>query len=273
MSKPASDPALDAATIVREDHEGIALLILNRPQARNSLTEEMLVALKAEFSSIRDDKAVRAVVLAANGPVFCAGHDLKELTAHRNDRDRGRAYFRRIFSASAELMQILTRLPQPVVVAVQGMATAAGCQIVAACDLAVASEAARFCTPGVDIGLFCTVPAVPLSRKIASAHALEMLLTGEPVTAARAEELGLVNRLVAPGREREAALELARTIASKSFYVQKLGKESFYLQRDMDLAEAYAHSVEAMTENMLARDAEEGVGAFIEKRTPKWEDR
>jgi enoyl-CoA hydratase/carnithine racemase len=273
MSKLAADTAPDAATVLRDDREGIAVLTLNRPQARNSLTEEMLAALKAELSSIGRNKSVRVVVLAANGPTFCAGHDLKELTAHRNDRDRGRAFFRRIFSASAELMLMLARLPQPVVAAVQGMATAAGCQIVAACDLAVASDAARFCTPGVDIGLFCTVPAVPLSRKVASAHALEMLLTGEAISAPRAAEIGLVNRVVAPGHELEAALCLARKIASKSSHVQKLGKQAYYRQRDTDLEQAYAQSVEAMTENMMAYDAEEGIGAFIEKRAPKWEDR
>jgi enoyl-CoA hydratase/carnithine racemase len=212
-------------------------------------------------------------VLAANGPVFCAGHDLKELTDHRNDRDRGRTYFHRIFGMSADLMLSLASLPQPVVAAVQGIATAAGCQIVAACDLAVASEAARFCTPGVDIGLFCSVPGVPLSRKIAEGHALEMLLTGEAITAKRAHEIGLVNRVVPQGRERDTALELARAIASKSSFVQKIGKQSFYRQRDMDLVKAYAYTVEVMAENMMAKDAEEGIGAFIEKRTPKWEDR
>jgi enoyl-CoA hydratase/carnithine racemase len=273
MSKPAAQAAPDAAPVIREDREGITLLVLNRPEARNSLSEEMVAKLIAQFAAIAADKSIRAVVLASNGPAFCAGHDLKEMTAHRNDRDRGRAHFQQVFAGSAELMQKITLLPQPVIAAVQGMATAAGCQIVAACDLVVASEAARFCTPGVDIGLFCAVPAVPLSRKVAPGHALDMLLTGEPISATRAYEIGLANRVVPAGREREVAIELARTVASKSAYVQRIGKESFYEQRDLDLAEAYARTVDVMADNMLAHDAEEGIGAFVEKRKPKWEDR
>jgi enoyl-CoA hydratase/carnithine racemase len=269
MSKRAPLPAADgAATILRSDRDGIAVLTFNRPEARNSLSDEMLLAFQSALQSIRADNSVRALVIAANGPAFCAGHDLKD-----NDPDRGRAHFRRTFEASAALMQDLARLPQPVIAAVQGVATAAGCQIVAACDLVVASEAARFCTPGVDIGLFCAVPGVPLTRKIAPGHALEMLLTGDTISAARAHEIGLVNRVVPAGREREAALELAHKVASKSAYVQRLGKESFYRQREMPIADAYLHTIEVMTENMLAYDAEEGIGAFVEKRTPKWEDR
>jgi enoyl-CoA hydratase/carnithine racemase len=274
MSRRATSPDVDAAaTVLREDRDGVAVVILNRPEARNSLSDEMLAALMGMVSSIREDKAVRAVVLAANGPVFSAGHDLKEATAHRNDRDRGRAYFQRNFETSASLMQALIRLPQPVVAAVQGMATAAGCQLVASCDLVVASEAARFCTPGVDIGLYCAIPAVPLSRKVAPGHALEMLMTGEPIGAVRAREIGLVNRVVPAGREREEAIALARVVASKSSYVQKIGKESFYRQAELPLAEAFELTTRVMTENMMARDAEEGIGAFVEKRTPKWEDR
>jgi enoyl-CoA hydratase/carnithine racemase len=274
MSRRATNLDVDAAaTVLREDREGVAVLILNRPEARNSLSDEMLDSLEGMVGSIREDRTVRALVLASNGPAFCAGHDLKEATAHRNDRDRGRAFFQRTFERSAALMQSLAGLPQPVIAAVQGMATAAGCQLVAACDLVVASEDARFCTPGVDIGLFCAVPAVPLSRKVAPGHALEMLMTGEPIGAERAHQIGLVNRLVPVGREREEALALARLIASKSLYVQKLGKESFYQQCELPLAEAYAATARVMTENMMARDAEEGIGAFVEKRTPKWEDR
>ena len=274
MSRRATTPDVDAiATVLREDREGVALVILNRPEARNALSQDMLTALGGILASLREDNAVRAVVLASNGPAFCAGHDLKEATAHRNDRDRGRAYFQHNFETSASLMQALVDLPQPVIAAVQGMATAAGCQLVAACDLIVASEDARFCTPGVDIGLFCAIPAVPLSRKVAPGHALEMLLTGEPIGAERAREIGLVNRVVPLGREREAAIALARVVASKSSYVQKIGKESFYEQRELPLAEAFELTTRVMTENMMARDAEEGIGAFVEKRTPKWEDR
>jgi enoyl-CoA hydratase/carnithine racemase len=274
MSRRATNPDVDAAaTVLREDRDGVAVLILNRPEARNSLSDEMLDSLESMVASIREDRGIRALVLASNGPAFCAGHDLKEATAHRNDRDRGKAFFQRTFERSAALMQSLGGLPQPVIAAVQGMATAAGCQLVAACDLVVASEAARFCTPGVDIGLYCAVPAVPLSRKVAPGHAIEMLMTGEPISAARAHQIGLVNRLVPVGREREEAVALARLVASKSLYVQKLGKKSFYQQRELPLAEAYAATTRVMTENMMARDAEEGIGAFVEKRTPKWEDR
>jgi enoyl-CoA hydratase/carnithine racemase len=259
--------------LLREDNNGIALLVLNRPEARNSLTEGLLEALAEAFAAMRDDRSVRAVVLAANGPAFCAGHDLKELTSHRNDRDRGRAYFETVFELSGALTQSIVDLPQPVVASVQGMATAAGCQLVAACDLVVASEAARFCTPGVDIGLFCSTPAVTLSRKVASNHAMEMLLTGVPISAARAAEIGLVNRVVPPQQERNEALALAATIASKSSYVAKLGKQAFYRQGEMGLADAFAFANKIMAENMLAHDAEEGIRAFIEKRAPKWEDR
>ena len=273
MSKPAPAGTDSAPILLREDRAGTALIVLNRSAARNSLSEDLIAALRAELDGIRDDKSVRAVVLAANGPAFCAGHDLKEATAHRNDRDRGRAYFQRTFEASASVMLGLTRLPQPVIAAVQGMATAGGCQLVASCDLVVASEAARFCTPGVDIGLFCSVPAVPLSRRIAPGHTLEMLFTGEAITARRGAEIGLVNRVVAPGRERDEALALAQVVTDKSSYVQRIGKESFYRQREMSLADAYTYATGVMTENIMARDAEEGIGAFVEKRTPKWEDR
>jgi enoyl-CoA hydratase/carnithine racemase len=170
-------------------------------------------------------------------------------------------------------MQAIVHLPQPVIAAVNGTASAAGCQLVASCDLVVASETAAFSTPGVNIGLFCSAPMVALSRKVASNHALEMLLTGEPVSAARAREMGLVNRVVVPGRERDEAYKLASTIAAKSSHVQKIGKEAYYNQLEINLAEAYAYASKVMAENMMARDAEEGISAFVEKRTPKWEDR
>lgn len=271
MSKSAHAAATDSAPILlREDRNGIAILTLNRPAARNSLSEAMLAALDAEIGAIRTDRSVRAVVLAANGPAFSAGHDLKETTAHRQDADRGLAYFQRTFDFSAGLMQSIVNLPQAVIAAVEGVAAAAGCQLVASCDLVVASENARFSTPGVDIGLFCSAPMVALSRKVASNHALEMLLTGEPITAERAREIGLVNRVVAPGHALEEAVALARIIAGKSAHVQKIGKEAFYRQRELNLADAYAYATKVMAENMLARDAEEGIGAFIGKRSPEW---
>ena len=251
----------------------IALLTLNRPQARNSLSEGLIGELHAALDKIRDDKNVRAVVIAANGPAFSAGHDMKELTARRSDADRGRAYFAQIMNACSAMMQAVVQLPKPVVAAVQGIATAAGCQLVASCDLAVASEAAGFATPGVDIGLFCSTPMVALSRNVPRKQAMEMLLTGEPVSASRALDIGLVNRVVAAGTERHAAIELAKKIALKSAHTIKLGKTAFYRQAEMSLADAYRYAAEIMTENMMARDAEEGIGAFIEKREPKWQDK
>jgi enoyl-CoA hydratase/carnithine racemase len=265
--------AVDVPVLLRERDGATALLILNRPQARNSLSEALLVALGAAFTEIAADRSIRAVVIAGNGPAFCAGHDLKELNARRGDADGGKAYFRAIMMMCSALMQQIVTLPQPVIAAVQGVASAAGCQIVASCDLAVAASAAKFATPGVDIGLFCSTPMVALSRNVTRKHAMEMLLTGEMIGAEDAARIGLINRAVAPGEERKTALALAKTIASKSSYVLKIGKEAFYRQAEMGLADAYRYTAEVMTENMMARDAEEGICAFIEKRAPHWEDR
>jgi enoyl-CoA hydratase/carnithine racemase len=259
--------------LLREDAGGVAVLTLNRPQARNSLSEALIAALSEALAVIAADRSVRAVVLGANGTAFCAGHDLKELTAHRSEPDRGREYFRHVMDICSAMMQAIVRLPKPVIAAVGGPASAAGCQLVASCDLAVASPAASFATPGVDIGLFCSTPMVALSRNVAPKHAMEMLLTGEAVSAEEAMRIGLVNRVVPAGREREEAMALARMIASKSALTVKIGKEAFYRQLEMNLADAYAYASRAMVENMLARDAEEGIGAFIEKRRPKWQDR
>lgn len=259
--------------LLRETFGSVTVLTLNRPASRNSLSEGLIAELHAALKQIHDDKSVRAVVIAANGPAFSAGHDMKELTARRTDADRGRAYFAQVMNACSAMMQAIVHLPKPVVAAVQGIATAAGCQLVASCDLAVASEAAAFATPGVDIGLFCSTPMVALSRNVPRKQAMEMLLTGEPVPAARARELGLVNRVVAAGTERDAAIALAQKVALKSAYTIKLGKAAFYRQAEMSLADAYRYAAEVMTENMMARDAEEGIGAFIEKREPNWQDR
>jgi len=256
-----------------KDLSGVAVLTLNRPQARNSLSEAMLEALGDALTAIAYDKTVRAVVLAANGPAFSAGHDLKELNQHRSDADRGRAYFKHIMGMCSAMMQQIVNLPQPVIAAVQGVATAAGCQLVASCDLAVASHAAKFATPGVNIGLFCSTPMVALSRNVTRKHAMEMLLTGDMISAQDAARIGLLNRVVAPGSERQEALDLAKKITAKSALTVKIGKEAFYRQAEMPLAEAYTYASEVMVENMLARDAEEGISAFIEKREPKWEDR
>ena len=273
-SQPAAPLAETAAPVLVRERDGdIAVLVLNRPQQRNSLSEALLNALAAALTDIAADKSVRAVVMAANGVAFCAGHDMKELTARRSDADGGRAYFKHIMTTCSAMMQQIVALPQPVIAAVQGVASAAGCQLVASCDLAIASSAAKFATPGVDIGLFCSTPMVALSRNVPRKQAMEMLLTGEPISAARARELGLVNRVVTAGTERDAAVALAQKVALKSAYTVKLGKEAFYRQAEMSLAEAYRYAAEVMTENMMARDAEEGIGAFIEKREPKWQDR
>jgi enoyl-CoA hydratase/carnithine racemase len=258
--------------LLRETAGAVAVLTLNRPAQRNSLSEALIAELHGTLTDIAADAAVRAVVIAANGPAFCAGHDLKELTGRRTDADRGRAFFARLMNDCSAMMQAIVHLPKPVVAAVQGIATAAGCQLVASCDLAVAGESAAFATPGVDIGLFCSTPMVALSRNITRKQAMEMLLTGEPVPAVRAREMGLVNRVVAAGTEREAAIALAQQVALKSAYTMRLGKEAFYRQAEMSLADAYRYAAEVMTENMLARDAEEGIKAFIEKRKPTWRD-
>jgi enoyl-CoA hydratase/carnithine racemase len=228
--------------------------------------------LRASIDAIAADRQVRAVVLTANGPVFSSGHDLKELTAHRADADRGRAFYAETMRRCAALMQAIVALPQAVIAAVEGTATAAGCQLVATCDLAIAGAKARFATPGVNIGLFCSTPMVALSRNVAAKHAMELLLTGEMADAETAYRIGLVNRVVEAEGALAAAQALAQKVATKSTHVLAIGKKAFYAQRDMGLAEAYDYTVDVMVQNMLARDAEEGIGAFVEKREPKWRD-
>jgi enoyl-CoA hydratase/carnithine racemase len=263
--------------LLREDltgaHDGIAVLTLNRPASRNSLSEALLEALSDALAAIAHEPAVRVVVVAANGPAFSAGHDLKELNAHRQDEDRGRAYFKHVMGLCSRMMQQIVNLPQPVIAAVQATATAAGCQLVASCDLAVTANTAKFATPGVNIGLFCSTPMVALSRNVSRKAAMEMLLTGELISAQDAARIGLVNHVVAPGRERDEAIKLAQKITAKSAVTVKIGKEGFYRQLEMPLAEAYDYVSGVMVENLLVRDAEEGIAAFIEKRQPKWQDR
>ena len=266
-------PVRTVSVLLRENRDDVAVLTLNRPEARNSLSEALITAVTESLAEIAADKRIRVVVLAANGPAFSAGHDMKEMTARRSDADRGRAYFKQLMDACSTMMQAIVHLPKPVIAAVQGPASAAGCQLVASCDLAIASSAAKFATPGVNIGLFCSTPMVALSRNVSRKHAMEMLLTGELVSAEDARRIGLVNRVVVPGAERDEALKLARQIASKSALTVKIGKEAFYRQLEMNLADAYRYTSDVMVENMLARDAEEGISAFIEKRTPSWEDR
>jgi enoyl-CoA hydratase/carnithine racemase len=252
---------------------GILRLTLNDVGRRNALSEAMLRELGRAIAEAGDDASVRVIVLAANGPAFCAGHDLKEMTAGREAEDRGRAYFARVMARCSGVMQGIVNCPKPVIAEVTGIATAAGCQLVASCDLAVAAETAKFSTPGVHIGLFCSTPMVALSRNTAAKHAMEMLLTGDMIPARRAAEIGLVNHAVPEDELRSTTMEMARKIASKSSMTLATGKRAFYAQREMALAEAYDYASQVMVENMLARDAEEGIGAFIEKRAPRWQDR
>jgi len=248
---------------------GILTLTLANPPA-NALSIATMEALQVQLDRARDDEAVRVVVLAAAGKVFCAGHDLKELTAHRADADRGRGFYEKTMRLCAGVMQSIVRLPKPVIAEVAGTATAAGCQLVASCDLAVATTEAMFATPGVNIGLFCSTPMVALSRNVSRKHAMEMLLTGEMIDATTAREFGLVNRVVPPEYLNQIVRKYAETIVSKSPLTLKIGKEAFYAQAEMGLSDAYDYAVKVMVENMMARDAEEGIRAFVEKRRPEW---
>jgi enoyl-CoA hydratase/carnithine racemase len=267
----APPAATSPPVLLREDLEGVALLRLNRPGARHALSQELIATLSEELAAIAADRHIRCVVLAASGgEVFCAGHDLKEMTGFRAHEDRGRAAFAEAFTHCSAMMQQIVNLPQPVITAVEGLATAAGAQLVASCDLAVAGASARFCTPGVHIGLFCSTPMVALSRNLSPKHAMEMLLLGEMVDADTALRFALVNRVVPAGAALESALQWAAAIAAKSPLTVAIGKRAFHDQRDMPQAEAYVQIGEVMTSNMLARDAEEGIDAFIEKRTPVW---
>ena len=264
MRRTAPDGPVDAQL-----EQGILRVTLANPPA-NALSTAMISALQAEIDRAGDDPSIRVVVIAASGKLFSGGHDLKEMTARRADPDRGRAFFEETMTACATLMQSIVRCPKPVVAEVDGLATAAGLQLVASCDLAIASEKATFCTPGVNIGLFCSTPMVALSRNVSRKQAMEMLLTGETIDASTARDFGLVNRVVPREYLTQVVTKYAQTIASKSPLTLKIGKEAFYQQAEMGLAEAYEHTARVMVENMLARDAQEGIGAFIEKRDPKW---
>lgn len=255
---------------VAHPEPGIAVITLDAPSTRNSLSRRTIALLDNAVKALSDDKVVAAVVLAANGPAFCAGHDLKELTRHRTDPDGGHAFYEETMQACSALMQSIVRSPKPVIAAVEGVATAAGCQLVATCDLAVAATTARFATPGVNIGLFCSTPMVALARNVPRKRAMEMLLLGEMLSAEEAERYGLVNRVVAAERVRDEAFSMARIIAAKSPLTVAIGKEAFYRQIEQPLSDAYAYAAAVMVENMMARDAAEGIGAFLEKRDPTW---
>ncbi len=253
--------------------QGILRLTLNDVGRRNALSEAMLEKLTEALGLASEDPKVRVIILAALGPAFSAGHDLKEITAGREAADNGKAYFQQVMASCSSVMQAIVNSPKPVIAEVTGVATAAGCQLVASCDLAIAADTARFSTPGVHIGLFCSTPMVALSRNLTRKHAMEMLLTGDMVSAGRAAEIGLVNFVTSESELRNATDALARKIASKSSMALATGKKAFYAQAELGLAEAYDYASQVMVENMLARDAEEGINAFIEKRDPNWEDK
>jgi enoyl-CoA hydratase/carnithine racemase len=255
--------------VLSERRNGILVLTLSNPPA-NALSMETMALLQDELDRARHDAAVRVVVIAAAGKLFCAGHDLKQMTLHRADADKGRAYFEETFATCSRLMQSVVSLPKPVIAAVDGIATAAGCQLVACCDLAIATERATFGVNGIDVGLFCTTPSVALSRNISRKHAMEMLLTGEMIDAQTARGYGLVNRVVPPEYLNQIVNKYAETIAAKSPTAVRMGKKGFYEQAGLGLAEAYDAASRVMIENMLAHDAEEGIAAFIGKRKPQW---
>jgi enoyl-CoA hydratase/carnithine racemase len=254
--------------LLRRDDAGIAWLTLNRPAQRNALSVALMTALQVQIDAIAKEDAVKVVVIAGAGPAFCAGHDLREIRANP-----GRQNYEVLFRQCSDLMLSLVKLPKPVIARVHGVATAAGCQLVATCDLAVAAEDARFATPGINIGLFCSTPMVALSRAVGRKRAMEMLLTGDLISAGEARDAGLVNRIVPAAELDREVTALAQAIAAKSPLTLAIGKEAFYRQAELSLAEAYAYASEVMTRNMLARDAEEGVDAFLAKRSPRWENR
>ncbi len=252
---------------------GVLRLTLNDNGRRNALSEAMLERLGEIMRSTASDASVRVIVLAANGPAFCAGHDLKEMIAGRDADDNGEAYFTKVMQTCSGVMQSIVNNPKPVMAEVAGIATAAGCQLVASCDLAYAASTAKFSTPGVHIGLFCSTPMVALSRNVSNKHAMEMLLTGDMVTPTRAVEIGLINQAVDANILSSFTMEIAEKIASKSSMTLATGKKAFYEQRELSLEDAYAYASQVMVDNMLKHDAEEGIQAFIEKRNAHWQDK
>ena len=259
------------AILERHDTGAVTRLVMNAPERLNALSDEMLAALHTSLDEIANDRSVRAVIISGNGKAFCAGHDLKQMTAGRQAEDGGRAYFKDLFDRCAAMMARVQTMPQPVIAQVHGIATAAGCQLVATCDMAIAAQDTKFGVNGVNIGLFCSTPMVALSRNIGRKQAYEMLTTGAFLEAERAETLGLINRVVAPEALENETMALADTVASKLGTAVKIGKEAFYNQIEMNVADAYAYTGDVMVENMLDRDTSEGIAAFLEKRDPTWE--
>lgn len=256
--------------ILRNDTGHVARLVLNSPKNFNALSAEMIATLYTTLASVSAEEGVRVIIIAANGKAFCAGHDLKQMQAARTNLDRGRAGFAALFDGCGQLMQLISSLPQPVIAEVQGVATAAGCQLVASCDLGVAAKAAKFGVNGIDIGLFCSTPAVALSRAIPRKAAFEMLVTGDFITATEAARLGLINRVVAAEKLEAEAMALAQQIATKLPSAIAMGKRGFYEQLAHEASEAYEAAGDTMCANMLLAETEEGINAFLEKRKPAW---
>ncbi len=258
------------ALLERNDTGAVAYLRMNAPEKLNALSDAMLAALQTEFDALADDRSIRAIVLSGEGKAFCAGHDLKEMTAGRQAEDGGAAYFKDLFDRCARMMMSIQRLPQPVIAQVHGIATAAGCQLVASCDMAIAAEGTRFGVNGVNIGLFCSTPMVALTRNVPRKQAFEMLTTGQFIPATRAEAIGLINKVVPPEDLVRETATLAGMVADKLGAAVKIGKQAFYTQIDMPIAQAYDYTGDVMVQNMLYRDTAEGISAFLDKRHPEW---
>ena len=263
----------DNPLVLKEElKSGLLRLNLNNSQSKNALSEDMISALINCIDSASNDHSIKVIIIAASGNVFCAGHDLKEITEARDSQDGGDLYFKGLFDSCSSLMQLIINTPKPIIAQVDGVSTAAGCQLVASCDLAIASDVSKFATPGVNIGLFCSTPMVALSRNVHKKNAIEMLLTGDMIDCKKAKEIGLINEYVSPDNLNDSVLHLAEKIASKSSRTLATGKKAFYKQAEMSLADAYEYTSEVMKENLLRSDAKEGIKAFLEKRTPKWDD-
>ena len=264
---------VDDSSILHVEHtdEGVLRLTMDDQRSRNALSEIMMKSLIEELTKVSSNDAVRVVVIASNGPVFSAGHDLKEITKVRNQNDFGEQYFKKLFDTCSALMKLIVAHPKPVIAEVSGIATAAGCQLVASCDLATSSDSAQFATPGVNIGLFCSTPMVALSRNVSKKHAMEMLLTGDMINAKKAKEIGLINNYFQTEELTTETMVLANKIASKSSSTVCVGKGAFYTQSELDLYAAYEYTSQVMVKNILQEDAKEGIDAFLEKRSPKWE--
>ena len=258
--------------IKEKSDKGVLRLIMNNTDQKNPLSESMMSMLMEEIKGASSDQSIRVIVLAATGNVFSSGHDLKEITAARESEDNGEVYFKNLFDYCSSLMQLIVNAPQPVIAEVDGVATAAGCQLVASCDLAIASHESKFATPGVNLGLFCSTPMVALSRNVNKKNAMEMLLTGDFISAEKAKEIGLINNAVSKDKLTSEVVGLAEKIASKSTMTVATGKKAFYAQAEMDLSKAYQYTSKTMTDNLLKHDAKEGIDAFIEKRSPNWKD-